>query len=363
MLWNWQQPSWPHFHYSASQLFPIDKQFLQGSGGLLAVLNHFSEGERQQFIVQLLSTEGEESARIEGELLKRESLQSSIRRHFGLQDNRSHHRISVQEKGMAELLCQVYENYQEPLSHQMLHQWHSLLMQQRSDIEAIGSYRFHNEPMQVVSSRYDDPKIYFEAPPSHQVEKEMSVFINWFNSSEGDSILGRASQAHLYFESIHPFEDGNGRIGRVLVEKALSQSLGHPTLIATSSVIEARKKEYYQQLAQCNKTLNIENWVLFFSEVILQAQSNSIALINFLMNQSKLMHSLVGKINERQEKVLLRIFKEGIKGFKGGLSAENYMAITKTSRATATRDLTDLVEKRALIKKGQLRYTRYWLPF
>lgn len=254
------------------------------------------------------------------------------------------------------------DSYKEPLTHDMLHRWHELLMQQRGDIEALGIYRSHDEPMQIVSRRFGDPTVYFEAPPSHRVEQEMTLFIDWFNSTNDGSILGKASHAHVYFESIHPFEDGNGRIGRALVEKALSQALGHPTLIAVSQAIEMRKKEYYAYLAQCNRSLDIESWVGFFSGIILQAQHSSVRLINFSINKSKLMSSLAGKINSRQEKALLRIFSEGVEGFAGGLSAENYMAITKASRATTTRDLADLVEKGALVKTGLLRHTRYALP-
>ena len=359
MAWNWQQDLWPHFRYEAPSLTLRDREFLQGAGGIVAVLNHFKEEEKKQFVVELLCIEGLESARIEGEVLERESLQSSIQRHFGLQVDRK--KPTILEKGMAELMCCVYESYAEPLTHAMLYRWHELLMQRRGDLEALGKYRSHDEPMQIVSQRYGDSVVHFEAPPSHSVEKEMTAFIDWFNSSDKESILGRASQAHVHFESIHPFEDGNGRIGRALVEKALSQSLGHPTLIAISQTIEMRKKEYYSYLAQCNRTLDIESWVLFFSEVILQAQGYSVRLINFLIHKSKLMNSLSGKMNSRQEKALLRIFAEGVDGFDGGLSAENYMAITKTSRATATRDLSDLVKKGALSKTGELRHTRYWL--
>lgn len=360
MTWNWQKPSWPHFIYNHHPILPLDRKFLQGAGGIVAVLNHFDKDQKRQFVVELLCLEGMKSARIEGEILERESLQSSILRHFGLQTDRK--KAAFPEKGMADLMCQVHESYYETLTHEMLFQWHRLLMQQRPDLEAIGRYRFHDEPMQIVSRKFGDPIIHFEAPPSHMVMKEMSAFIDWFNAEEEVSILGKAAYAHVYFESIHPFEDGNGRIGRALVEKLLSRSLGHPTLIAISQAIEARRKEYYNYLAQCNKTLEIDSWVAFFSEIILQAQENSVRLIDFLVNKSKIMASLAGKINPRQEKALIRIFAEGVEGFAGGLSADNYMSITKASRATATRDLTDLVDKGVLVKTGQLRHTRYWLP-
>lgn len=359
MGWNWQQAAWPQFQYEEQKVLEYDKKFLQRAGGIFAVLNHFNKEEKNRFIVELLSTEGVKSAQIEGEILARESLQSSLLRHFGLKKDLKN--ITAQEKGMADLLCEVYENYAEPLSHDLLFKWHRLLMTDGTHLEALGTYRFHEDPMQIVSNRYGDLKVHFEAPPSSQVEREMDQFIIWFNEGKRESILGKAAKAHVYFESIHPFEDGNGRIGRALVEKFLSKALGSPTLIAISETIEKRRKEYYSALAACNKTLEITPWVEFFAEVILQSQEHSQQLINFLMNKSKVMTSLAGALNTRQEKVLLRIFAEGIEGFKGGLSAENYIAITKTSKATATRDLADLVEKGALVKTGQLRHTRYWL--
>ncbi len=190
----------------------------------------------------------------------------------------------------------------------------------------------------------------------------MTQFIDWFNQSlHRGSLLTRAAVAHLYFESIHPFEDGNGRIGRAIVEKALSQSLGQPIVLAISQVIVQRKREYYAALERCNKTLNIEKWVHFFADIIVEAQKTALEMIEFLIGKSRLMNDLNGKINARQEKVLLRMFAEGITGFTAGLSAENYIVITKTSTATTTRDLADLVEKGALHKTGQLRHTRYWL--
>lgn len=190
----------------------------------------------------------------------------------------------------------------------------------------------------------------------------MDLFLDWFNNSLSDPVLSRASIAHIYFESIHPFEDGNGRIGRLLVEKMLSQAIDRPILIAISKVLDKRKKEYYKALGTCNRSLNADHWLEFFSEIILLAQKESKSYLSFLIEKSKFFTLLSGKLNDRQEKVLTKIFAEGVDGFKGGLSAENYLAITKTSRATATRDLADLVEMGALVKSGELRHTRYWLP-
>ena len=360
MPWNWELPNWPKFNYDPKRISQLERQFLLGVGSSAAYLKTIEQQEYHRFIVEILSLEGQESSRIEGEILDRESLQSSIKKHFGLD--------TVPKKGrdkesrMAELLCDVYESYDKPLTHEMLWRWHSLLFKGASDITDCGKYRTHVEPMQIVSNRYDSPKVFFEAPPSSRVFREMTAFIQWFNSTKtSESILGRAAIAHLYFENIHPFEDGNGRIGRVIAEKLLSQAVGRPLLIAISKILEKRKKEYYSALEKCNQTLEAEQWVEFFAHVILEAHEESMALLNFLIEKSKMFNTLSGQINPRQTKVLLRMFAEGPNGFKGGLSAENYITITKTTRATATRDLADLVEKGALVKTGELRHTRYRL--
>ena len=194
----------------------------------------------------------------------------------------------------------------------------------------------------------------------------MTQFIQWFNGTAPhvkDSLpaLTRAGIAHLYFVSIHPFEDGNGRIGRLISEKALSQCLGEPTLIALSRTIQGHKKNYYDSLEKNSKDNEITDWLIHFAHAVLEAQDYTQRLIDFVIEKSKLYDRLRGRLNERQEKVIARLFCEGPEGFKGGLSAEKYLGMVKTSRATATRDLQDLVEKGALLKTGELKYTRYQL--
>lgn len=360
MPWNWELPNWPTFTYDSTLILQKERQFLLGVGGAFAFLKNIDPLEQSQFVVEILSLEGEESSRIEGEILDRKSLQSSIRQQFGLRASRK--REENKESCMAKLLCGVYKTFHEPLTHEMLWDWHTQLFQGYSHIDERRWYRSHSEPMQIVSNRYDSPRVFFEAPPSSIVHHEMSMFINWFNSTrDTEFILGRAAIAHVYFESLHPFEDGNGRIGRILVEKALSQGIGRPVLIAVSRILEKKKANYYSALEKCNRTLEVQDWVLFFSDSVLEALNESMTFLNFLIEKSKMLTALSSVINPRQEKVLLRMFAEGPKGFKGGLSADNYIKITKTSKATATRDLVDLVTKGALKKTGDLRHTRYWL--
>jgi Fic family protein len=209
------------------------------------------------------------------------------------------------------------------------------------------------------------PFSHFEAPPSSQMHQETEQFIQWNDTAPTGKTpipaLTRAGIAHLYFVCIHPFEDGNGRIGRAIAEKALAQFFGQPTLIALADTMERNKKAYYNALEQENKTNTITAWLEYFSKIVLTAQNHTQTNVEFLIKKTKFYDRLRGQFNARQSKVLERMFREGISGFKGGLSADNYLRITGTSRATATRDLQDLVSKEALLRTGERKYSRYWI--
>ena len=194
----------------------------------------------------------------------------------------------------------------------------------------------------------------------------MERYIDWFNRSAPDGpkplpALTRAGLAHLHFESIHPFEDGNGRIGRALSEKALAQCLGQPSLIALAYTIERHRKRYYEMLELSNKENEVTDWLIWFAETILEAQALSLKRVDFHIAKARFYETFRGRLNERQQKAIARMFREGIDGFKGGLSAENYMTMTGASSATTTRDLQTLVEIGALTRAGERRYTRYFL--
>ncbi|NTU56507.1 MAG: Fic family protein, partial [Anaerolineales bacterium] len=304
------------------------------------------------------------TSEIEGEYLDRDSLQSSICRQFGL--NTDNRKISPAEQGIAEVMVDLYRGFEAPLSHAMLFEWHKMLTNGRRDLKDIGRYRTHSEPMQIVSGAIYAPKVHFEAPPSSQMMLEMERFIAWFNDSapKGKKLLPallRAGIAHLYFVSIHPFEDGNGRIGRAIAEKALAQCLGQPTLIAIAYTIERNKKAYYEALERANRRNEITDWLIYFADMVITAQGYTQTWVEFLIKKAKLHDRLRDRLNPRQEKALDRMFREGPEGFTGGLSAEKYISITGASRATATRDLQDLVGKGALVRTGERKHTRYHL--
>lgn len=214
--------------------------------------------------------------------------------------------------------------------------------------------------MQIVSNTGYRQQVHYEAPPSKGVPYEMEKYIDWFNNCELPA-LTKASIAHVYFELIHPFTDGNGRIGRALVIKSLAQSLQQPIMLALSKIIEKNKKEYYTNIAACNHTLEITAWIKYFSNAILKTQEYSIDYVKFVIAKAKLFDRVTNLINERQRKVINQILQEGPDGFVGGMNADKYIAITQTSRATATRDLQDLVAQNIFRKEGKLKSTRYYL--
>jgi Fic family protein len=364
MAWNWQQPDWPQFTYVAAALEPLERRFLLRSGEFIGAFKHVSPGDRDVLKIELIGDEALKTSEIEGELLDRDSVQASLRQQFGFGNDQQH--VPPAERGIAEMLANLYSGFAEPLTHETMFAWHTMVMSGHRDIRVIGGYRTHAEPMQIVSARLHDPEVYFEAPPSSQMKREMDEFVAWFNETAPKGqhplpALTRAGIAHLYFVSIHPFEDGNGRIGRALAEKSLAQNLGQPSLIALAYTIERKRKAYYAALERNNKENEITDWLTYFAETVLEAQTNTIERIDFYVAKSKFYERFRGLLNERQAKVVARIFREGIDGFKGGLSAENYITITRTSRATATRDLQDLVARNAFTKTGELRHTRYYL--
>jgi len=362
-LWNWQKDDWPDFRFDAVSLTALEERFLQESGVYWGALKHLEKNGKDFLAVELMSEEALKTSEIEGEILNRESVQSSIWRQFGLATD--HRRVPPAEQGISELMVELYRESQVPLDEARLLHWHALVMNGRRDLIG-GVYREGGDPMQVVSGPLHEPKVHFEAPPASAVPNEMRRFLEWYRNTgpAGTArlpMLTRAGICHLYFVSIHPFEDGNGRIGRALSEKSLAEGLGKPALIALSAAIQRNRKGYYEMLERSNKRNEITEWLVYFAETVLEAQAESQRWVEFLIEKTRLIDRLRGKWNERQEKVILRMAREGPGGFKGGLSAENYLAITGTSRATATRDLQDLVEMGALIRTGRLKGTRYHL--
>ncbi len=362
MKWNWQQQDWPKFSWERGRLTRAEGLFLVGGGVFVGTISHLGADDKERLTVEALSVEAVTTSEIEGEILDRASVQSSIRQQLGL--GTDHRRVKAAEQGIAEMMVDLHRSFAAPLSDEMLFAWHRMLTGGRRDLKDIGRYRRHGEPMQVVSGPIHAPKVHFEAPPSAKMPREMSRFINWFNRTapEGPEplpTLTRAGIAHFYFVCIHPFEDGNGRIGRAIAEKALAQGLGRPTLTALAATILAKRKAYYDALEHSNTANELTDWLAWFASVAIEAQRRALGLVEFLIDKTRLLDGLHGQLNERQQKALLRVLREGPEGFEGELSAANYGAITGASTATATRDLADMVAKGALVRVGERRYARY----
>ncbi len=359
MAWIWENNKWPNYHYESDKVASLEKEFLIASGEWIGIISQLSENDENLVRVKLLTDEAHKTSEIEAEYLDKDSLQSSIQRQFGIHTDLR--KTTASEQGIAELMIDVYKNSSTPLHHERLFQWHKLVMNGRNDLIEIGKYRSREAAMQIISGAIHQPTVHYQAPSGLDVAKHMEGFMNWYRSEKHLPITIKAALSHLRFEQIHPFEDGNGRIGRALAEYSISQDIGKPMLLSLSSAIAANKKQYYDELQHSNRSLNVTRWIEYFTDLIINAQQRSKKLLRFVLKKSDLLYRLENQLNDRQKKVILRLFEAGIDGFKGGLSSRNYQAIAKTSSATATRDLADLVTKKALYKTGEKKHSRYWL--
>lgn len=365
MKYNWQQKDWPHFTYSTEEVEAQLFEFSERAGKINALLESLPEEIRVETVIELLVAEAIKTSEIEGEYLSRKDVMSSIKKNLGLISD--HQETSDKRaEGIAELMTDAQKSFNEPLSKETLLNWHRMLMKGNSSLEAE-KWRTHEEPMQVISGAMGREIIHYEAPPSKRVPEEMKQFISWFNLTGQNAEIEikkpiiRAAIAHLYFESIHPFEDGNGRIGRAIAEKALSQTVKRPILLSLSDAMERRKKNYYNALMVAQRSNEITPWINYFVDTTLQAQISAEKIIEFSLYKARFFDRYKNDLNDRQIKVIRRILKEGPGGFEGGLNVRKYIGITKTSKATATRDLQGLLQKGIIVKNGSGKNTSYSL--
>ena len=272
---------------------------------------------------------------------------------------------TVGNAGAAALIADVRQNWNRPLSHEILGRWQSMvIVEQFTSRVTRGAYQNSPEPMQIISGR---SVVHYEAPPADQVPAEMQRFLDWYNSGSpvtgsGEVLPGpvRAAVAHIWFEHIHPFADGNGRVGRAVSDHALSQSIGRPTLACLATAINDDRNSYYSELEKAGKgDMNINSFIDYFTRAVNTAQDIARTEVAFVLDKTRFYDRCGEKLNERQGRVIARMFQEGRAGFKGGLSAKNYVSITRCSPATATRDLTQLRDMGALLCRGRGRGTRY----
>ena len=365
--WIWQQPDWPHFVWQDAHIQPLLRQVRLTLGILLGKASTVSAQVSPQAALDTLLQNIITSSAIEGETLNVQSLRSSLAKRLGLSDD-APYPTSERTEGLSNIMLDVVSNINSSLTTERLLTWHQWLFPNIDPIWQkirIGQWR-GDEPMQVVSGRLDRPTVHFEAPPRAILEQEITQFLQWFEQSKANTQLDpllRAAIVHFWFVTLHPFDDGNGRLTRALTDLALAQvDQQSIRLYAMSAVILEKRREYYQILEQSQRgTMDITPWLCWFLQTLEATLQQALSNIQRTMLKKLFWQRFyeLGLLPE-QIKVLNRLLDGGEKGFELGISASQYQKVAKVSKATASRHLADLVAKGCLMKlEGGGRNTRY----
>ena len=368
--WIWQQPDWPNFTVDADALAVSLRDVTQLQGKLLGKVESVNDQGTTSTQLDTLLQNIVQSSAIEGESLNVESVRSSLAKRLGV-EAAGLTKTSAQTEGLADLLVDATQNYEEPLTQDRLFQWHRYLFPEpegnefQSVIIKVGLLR-GEEPMQVVSGPHERRTVHFEAPPREGLEEELDAFLEWMEQTRSDQSrdpILRAALAHLWFVTLHPFDDGNGRLARAIGDYALAQA-EHQSIrfYAMAVSIMEKRKDYYDILESTQKgDLDVTSWAQWFLDTLKHTLDTALTNIELVLHKARFWqtHAQDG-LNPEQVKVLNRLLDAGPGGFEGGLSASKYKGLTKVSKATATRHLADLVEKKCLCKlPSGGRSTRY----
>ncbi|QXH52570.1 Fic family protein [Pseudomonas fakonensis] len=365
-FWIWQQADWPRFHWNDQHLAALLRDCVETQGQLLGRTGAVAAIDAGDDILDTLLQNIVTSSAIEGERLNVESVRSSLARRLGINEPGP---TSARSEGLAELMLDATGGYDRPLGLQRLFTWHHWLFPEDPNLLGqtlpVGELR-DEAPMQVVSGRTDKPRVHFEAPPRAGLETQLQDFLEWFEASRGDNQLDpllRAGIAHFWFVTLHPFADGNGRLTRALTDLALAQ--GEQQAIrfyAMSASILDDRAGYYEVLERSQKGgLDITEWLAWFLLTLLHSLEQALLRIDRVLAKARFWqtHRDDG-LTPEQAKVLNRLLDGGPKGFEDGISASQYQAVAKVSKATATRHLADLLAKGCLLRlPGGGRSTRY----
>jgi Fic family protein len=373
----WQREGWPMLALDSPALAHGLNQARLQQGKLLGLLDAIGLSSAQEVTRELWVQEAVATAAIEGEKLDLVAVRSSVAHRLGLADASSADR---HVNGLIEVMQDATTAYRDVLDDDRLCRWQSALFPGgTSGLRriAVGRYRDHTDAMQIVSGRLGREVVHYTAPPSARVAGEMQTFLAWFEATRPvnaarhavvPSINGiaRAAMAHLWFETIHPFEDGNGRLGRAIVDMALAQDLGAPErMFGMSRQLLTVRSAYYDALSAAQRgTLDITPWVQWFVQAFTQGCVTSQTVVKQAVDRAKFrLHAATCGVNERQTRVLNRLLEAGSSelggGFLGGMTADKYSKITGASKATATRDLVDLLNKELFQVQGIGKATRY----
>lgn len=364
--WIWESPAWPDFRHDAQALAPVLAAARRAQGEILGLSQAL--GMRESRGVQARIWEGESlaTAAIEGENLDIASLRSSIACRLGIDDAPPAPARAVD--GLLDMLEDATIRWSAPLTLKRLCGWHAALFPGGyAGLQQVrpGKLRTAAEAMQIVSGPMHNPRVHYVAPPSTRVPAEVRRFLAWFNGESRalDGLL-RAGIAHLWFEIIHPFEDGNGRIGRAIVDLALAQDQqAHPRVYSLAAELAGARARYYEELKLASRGgADIGRWLEWFCRMFTQACDRSRLVVMSALAKARYWADHAGvPVTEAQAKVLNRLLDAGPRGFEGDLTTRKYVALTGLSRATAYRDLATLQAAGLLASRGQGKATRYFI--
>ncbi len=371
--WIWQQPDWPDFNWQAERLAPLLRECVQTQGRLLGMAGSVGDSMSAQSELDALLQNIVTSSAIEGEQLNVGSVRSSLARRLGLEwvDRDS---VSQRSEGLAQLMLDATHGFDEPLTLARLLEWHTWLSPAEEAMFSarpilVGTLR-GDEPMQVVSGRLDRPTVHFEAPPRQRLEQQIERFLSWFEASRDQVSLDpllRAGIAHFWFVTLHPFDDGNGRLTRTITDLALAQGEAQAIrFYAMSASILEDRAGYYRILESSQKaTLDITEWLTWFLQTLLRSLQQAITRIDSVLGKTRFWQAhRECDLSAEQIKVLNRLLDGGERGFEQGLNAGQYQAVAKVSKATATRHLAELLDKGCLQRlPGGGRSTRYKINY
>lgn len=385
----WQHPAWPALRYDTAALAQDLSHARLEQGKLLGLLEAIGLESGHEVARELWVQEAMATAAIEGEKLDLSAVRSSVAHRLGLADLPTADR---HVDGLVQVMADATDQYQAPLTQERLCLWQAALFPGGGTHLrriAVGRYRDHADPMQIVSGPMGREVVHYVAPPSAQVPPEMAQFLAWFalppsvpgatastaagatsGSAPGLHGLARAALAHLWFETIHPFEDGNGRLGRAIVDMALAQDMGTPVrAFGMARQMMTTRAAYYDALNQAQRStsgpaLDVTPWVRWFVQAFTQGCITSRAVVKQALEKAEFRQRAAARgVNARQIKVLNRLLEAGNStvggGFLGGMTSDKYCKLTGASKATATRDLTDLAAKGLLRIEGVGKATRY----
>ena len=371
--WIWQQPDWPNFSWHVERLTPLLRECVQAQGRLMGMASSVGSSLSARSELDALLQNIVTSSAIEGEQLNVGSVRSSLARRLGLELNDGDY-VSKRSEGLAQLMLDATQHFAEPLTLERLLNWHEWLFPAQEIGLAAQSIRVGalrgDDPMQVVSGRLDKPTVHFEAPPRLGLERQLDTFLEWFevsrNQSELDPLL-RAGIAHFWFVTLHPFDDGNGRLTRTITDLALAQGEAQAIrFYAMSASILEDRSGYYRVLETCQKSnTDITVWLEWFLQTLLRSLQQAMARIESVLGKARFWQAhRESELSTEQTKVLNRLLDAGEQGFEGGISAAQYQAVAKVSKATATRHLAELLDKDCLQRlPGGGRSTRYQIKY